>query len=522
MREFSFHDEFIDRRIEIHDANHFEVKLDYSISQQTKADTYLVEVFFFVPKSLGINSHTYTAQQFYSDIQAYIRFKTPVIYLKALADPDNERSPLVRIGTHLEQLLQNPKDRERARWLVCEMQLLGCLVRANLRDWTTALSEKIEALRGHVETSVAQLQDAQGGCAALLYDMRVILGGFRALRATFQHPHMQARGRDTYAFVDEYLSLMAENALTRLVSKLDEDKSVRTALSGVRTDLCARVVAEREHRASAGYRSVLGGSANEFFVYRRGLLKKFVMSVLFLDINKEREGQGILNAVAAVAAGLAMLFATVSSLWTQSRFGINSVPFVAVLIVSYMLKDRIKDWLKAYFSQKMTRWIPDHNLKIKNPLTQSIIGSCREAFSFIGREAVPPEVWAYRHQASGVIEIESKPEVVMKYEKQIQLRSEKIPYLSEPLNDINDIIRFNISTLLARTDDPLQSVRTYDEAQDQVVPVSCPKVYHLNVVFVLKSQHAPDRPVLERVRVVLDKTGIRRLERVRPRAADLS
>src|SRR5262245_42979555 len=50
----------IDSRIQTHDSRQFEVKLDYSIDPTAKQNHYQVDAYFFIPKSLGINSQTYS------------------------------------------------------------------------------------------------------------------------------------------------------------------------------------------------------------------------------------------------------------------------------------------------------------------------------------------------------------------------------------------------------------------------------------------------------------------------------
>lgn len=132
-RPGGFDEELIDSRIEIHDSNHFEVKLDYTIDPAKAANRYRVEVFLFTPLSLGITYDTYGKKQFYRDIQAYIRFKTPSIPLAALLNTANEASPLTRLGRVIPTLVEAPKSESELRMLGSDMKLLGCLVRAHVR-----------------------------------------------------------------------------------------------------------------------------------------------------------------------------------------------------------------------------------------------------------------------------------------------------------------------------------------------------------------------------------------------------
>lgn len=508
------HEELIDSRIDIHDSNQFEVKLDYSINPKARKNRYSIEVYFFVPRSLGINSYTYSKEQFYSDIQAYIRFKTPSVSLSSLADPKNELSPLQRIESTLGLALRDLRDSAPLDSISHELRMLGCLVRANIRDRVAALSAKMRALRGHVHERATVVEDLRAEIKGLLCELDDVIKCFRGMRSRFADPVLPLWIREVYLYVDEFISLVTETHLTLLVEDLDRQAKLKELLTAERQRVCDVLLFERKHRQGAGYLSVLKpNTTHDHYVYRRGLLKKFVMSVLFLEISKEKDGNRIGHIIGGLAAGVAMLVATVLGLVSQARWGLNTLPFVLALVGSYILKDRIKDWLKLYFSAKMTKALADYDVQIRDPETDVVLGNCREAFSFIDMKKVPQEVLNRRHQdRQSSIEAESKPEVVMKYEKAVRLNGHTIGEKYGRVSDINDIIRFNIADFLVRTDDPMRNVRHYDAERDVVESVKCPKVYHLNVIFVLRAQDTHNKPTMERVRVIIDKRGIRRLD----------
>ena len=62
-----------------------------------------------------------------------------------------------------------------------------------------------------------------------------------------------------------------------------------------------------------------------------------------------------------------MLFAAAATIFAQSRYAYKSMPFVLIVVVSYIFKDRIKDWLKLVFSKGMTRWLADRKADIPDP-----------------------------------------------------------------------------------------------------------------------------------------------------------
>jgi hypothetical protein len=259
---------------------------------------------------------------------------------------------------------------------------------------------------------------------------------------------------------------------------------------------------------------------NEHFTYRTGILKKFAMSVLWLEIQKSREGARWIDMGAGIAAGIAMLFAVVATILQMQVMMFNSSEFVIAAVLVYILKDRIKDWLKVYFSNKMTGWLADYKAKIRDPLSDAVIGSCREAFSYLALNRVPPRVVQARHRdANSVIETTSRPEVVIKYQKDITLDTRALLSTHRRRRyDINDIIRFDISDFLAHTDDPTVESLYLNEVTDRVDRLQLPKVYHFNVVYVLSAKKKGATRSYFRVRVIIDRNGIRRIEIPEPAA----
>ena len=222
--------------------------------------------------------------------------------------------------------------------------------------------------------------------------------------------------------------------------------------------------------------------------------------------------QHVAQLIAAIAAGSAMLLSTVLAIWSQELYGINTFPFVVALVLGYMLKDRMKDWMRSYFSAKIGRWLYDRSAKIMDPLTGVMVGRCRESFNFVPAGQVPSLVWRRRHvRAEGAVETEHKRESVMRYVKHITLAGRRIDRQVVRASDITDIVRFDVSRFLVRMDDRKQRIPIYDPETDSVRTAKLNKRYHVNVVLVLR---AADRNVLqmERYRFVLDKSGLKELQ----------
>ena len=207
-----------------------------------------------------------------------------------------------------------------------------------------------------------------------------------------------------------------------------------------------------------------------------GPAEKFAMSVLFLQLNKNTGDNKIKDFIAAIAAGIAMLFAAVAAIYAQNRYGLNTGPFVGALVVSYILKDRIKDWVKRYSAPAIANMLWDHRVQITDPLRDVQVGRCRELFSFVSKSSIPKSVLDLRHEGQRKsIEAQSKQEVCLKYEKEIVLHGTTIDQSHGRMLDINDIIRFNMSQFLARTDDPISYLPLFNVKTQKIDRVACPR-----------------------------------------------
>ena len=496
-----------------HYPDRVEVKLDYAIDTKRRHTHYRIETYFFVPRTLGLDVHTYSRDEFFTDNHASIRFKEPRIPSSVLANPRDPGSPLCQACEMIRQA-NGRLETLSADKLSYELRLFGCIVRTNLRDVAIDMHHKIQRLDSPGAQSVLA-QDVRQGLVRLLHDVDAQLRALRDTRATFFQPKRPPWLSELFEYVDEYVGLSAESCLTSVLIHLDAHPGLRATQGDLRDQIVARIVAEQHHRKSAGYAQSLIDPAgeNRSRVYRTSALKKFMSSVLYLDIRKEKEGRGITNVMAGLAAAVAMAFSTVAAIWSQGTYGLNSFPFVLAMVIGYVFKDRIKEWLRTYFSGLVSRRLYDYSMHIQDPNTKTVLGRCRESFEFVPASQVPADIVRYRHcDSKSVLEPETKPEVVMKYVKDVTLWGRRIAKLRRSLTDIRDINRLNVSRLLIRMNEPRQVVATYSPDRDEVIGVSCPKSYHVNLVVVRTADEEPTTTA--RYRVLLDKHGVRSMQPV--------
>jgi len=246
------------------------------------------------------------------------------------------------------------------------------------------------------------------------------------------------------------------------------------------------------------------------------VLKKFISGVLYLK-TEISEWETLTQVVFGLSAGAAMLFAALITIYFQRRYAVNSMPFVLAIVISYIFKDRIKDWLKLLFSKNMTRWISDRKIQIMDPLAGCSIGLLKEAFTFLNEGALPPDISRLRRIDNITsVDEEGKPERVFKYKKEIILYPELIIKHHERRRGLNDIMRFNIRDMVEQADDAAVDYPYVDPETGEVKVAACSRVYHLNIVlkYIYSDRKAQPKINYDRIRIVLNKDGIVRLEEV--------
>jgi hypothetical protein len=501
----------IESRVEAHDSQQFEVKLDYSIDPKKRRNQYRVEAYIFIPKSLGINRDTYSTEHFFRDTQSYIRFKTPSIDLKDLLSPGAQHSPFIRLKSALATLGDKPTSEPARRKLLRELKLLACQVRANMRDRIRDLVERLPEPDSAQKNEEASLSES--AICEVVSEIKMVFEAYRNLKPELLHKGVGFEIQDTYQKVDEYLSLVLENHLTHLYEALEELYD-ETLFATARVQSSQLLRDERDYRDASDYPRILeGGVPNEHYLYRRGLLKKMAMSVLFLKVNKEDSGDGHSDLIASIAAGVAMVFAVFTGIWAQMSYGLNTGPFIVALVLSYVLKDRIKDWIKRYYSAFIAYRLWDRSTQIIDPTHGGAVGRCREQVEHLSKSKVPASVLKNRHAGEpDSVEAQAKQESCIRYNKEIRLDGKNIDLNHGRLSDVNDIMRFNIWRMLILADDPKHDVRLFNVKQGQVETVVCPKVYHLNILLRFYSGLGHELVSSERVRVVFDRDGIRHLD----------
>lgn len=496
-------DNEIVEKVEQHDRYHLEVKLEYPLDPKGKRQDFEVEAWFFVPANLAVDRETYTTPRFYADVTDHIRFQTPRLTLEQLLAPDNAASPFARLATMKDRIRSGVLSAADVQAHTFEAKLLACILRSSLRDLARMVSASLRSGRP------ADRADAERLVSRSLDSLPQVLGNWRSIGDGLLAPNLDPTLRGVHRLVDEYLSLTAESYALHL---LGPDHPWPPEL---RQRLAALSRAEEQVRRERGWASVVDpDTRNEPYIYRHSILKKFVSDALYLKIARTDASKGMQALAFGVAAGVAMAFATAVT-FLAARLAPMSWTLFVVLVVSYVAKDRIKEGFRDVFRHWADQHLSDHHVKVIDPATGRRIGSFWQKFAFVRPKDVPDQIMRARSVARTEFLAERDyAEEVFRYRKMVSVAAKRSIHQDMRATAVTDIFRFSVRRFLYAMDEPVRRILVMDPTEPISVRTKASKTYHVNVVlrFRQRGKNVPFH--LRKLRVVLNRRGIERVEEV--------
>ncbi|HMM12495.1 MAG TPA: hypothetical protein PKE03_10420 [Bacteroidales bacterium] len=482
----------IEEKIKIHNDFSFEIKLGYIARKKIPVSEFAVNIWFFIPNSLDINHNTYDKKDFYRDLKSNIRLITPVYLMRDIGE--GERSPLLKLQQAMQRMASEPT-RTNIEAYEHHIKMFLSILKSSIRD------ECAHIIRN------SDVEDVQHLTGQLIENIQKIIGQYRRLRNIINAPTIQPTLVNYYNFGDEFVSNIVEYHCFRLIKS---SRIVRQS-GKIRKPLLNLIEAEIDYRKQKGFPVPKKNSPdkNQEFVHRLTLLKKYAENVLFLTAHKKRDGVLKEQFYYSLAAGLSMIFATAIAFSFQAKYGNLTMPFFVALVVSYMLKDRIKELSRFYFAHKLGRSYFD--LKTKISLNNQVIGWSKEAMDFVYEDKLPERVRKLRNR-SAILEADNRNnnEKIILYRKLVRLDRQNLNEVSDyTLLGINDIIRFNVSSFLLKMDNPEVPLFVPDEDKFYAI-VPGEKIYYLNLIMQMKYE---DQTKYKRFRIILNRKGIKHIER---------
>ncbi|MBE6216791.1 MAG: hypothetical protein E7124_01970 [Bacteroidales bacterium] len=472
-----------------HDSFSVEFKFGFDCKEDGIRDDFSVNAWVFVPNSLDINPENYGKKQFYRDIKSNVRLITPVYLMRDIAQDSS--LPLTSLRRALERIVSSPEHPDLDSYQY-HLKMFGAIFKSALRDQAAHLQNARS-----LESATYLVEDYVGST-------KEVLRKFRALYQIIDVPTVSDNVRSYFRLCDEFMSHVVEMRTIRIIRSID-----RSLNSGVYTDIRKEfmnlILDERRYKAENAYGMLDNDAAhNRSLVYHHGMLKKFIESELYIHLDKKKDGVAVEQIYYSIAAGAAMIFATAVAWYTQVKYGNITWPLFIVLVVSYMLKDRIKDLLRYYFAHKLGNKYYDKKATIT--IGKNRVGVIKEGFDFISIDKTPSEVLKLRGRASSV-EDESRifDEKVMLYRKHLTIDDVALAANDDyPMRGINEIMRLHMTRFTHKMDNPSVPVDTLDE-EGNITSVRVEKLYYVNIIFQL--QHDGETEY-HHFRITMTRNGI--------------
>lgn len=493
--------DLLNKEIRLRDKMELELKLEFIGDPRLLQNHYSQEFYFFIPQSLQVTPSSYSKDAFYLDQTSLIRFKTPILSFSELLDRENHSSPLFQVETILKE-----GDAQLLTQLVDELKLTANVVRSTVRR--------------HIGKYVKEVDHNEYWHSSCL-EMLEQLSSFRK-RLTQVQKEMKEDVRWVQVayhadYVDEFVSLMVSYHLAFFLKHLREGVQKHVL---VQKAVEQRICEESAYREAQGYLSRYESDPDkraEYQIYRKGLLKKYMLTSLQLNVVRQHVLLRYQNFVGALAAALAMVFYLLLLVYWGTGFLWNSAPFVSLSVLLYVLKDRIKEWVKQFFSMYASKWFPDYDTVIYSEDDGSAVGRLKEYVSWVELSRVPPELMQRRNKDFHTeLEKVQRMERVLYYSRGFTLYSRFLAGRMRRFH-INNILRFNIQAFTRKASSAYQPLFQLNTKTGVLEKIICPKVYHINVIMLTrtKDRRAKQRLSVKEFRVILDKNGIKRVESIK-------
>lgn len=502
--------ELLDHHMRLRDREEIELKLDFLADNSQETNFYTQDFFFFIPSSLQVNSKTYSKKKFYRDQTSFVRFKTPSLSINELLDSSNGQSPLACI----KRLIGEGKNL-RSEKLIEELKLLGAISRSYVRNQVGHILSGFEKKHSDLNELLRPLEERT---LALLADLKALRSALVDLGESLKKLEHSKVELHPFEYVDEFIGLMVNHHLSFILQKIAAQKE-KGIFDTIKKNISSLMLSELKYREDCGYTSIHESDPEkqtEYFLYRRNLLKKYVLNVLQLETHKEKVAEKFIHFVGAFAAGLAMLIYLVLIGVLLDGTLPTSSSLLIIAVILYMGKDRIKEGVKILFHKMAPKLFPDYRSSITLKDRGSILGRFAESCDFIPEKKRPKWLKKIRNDSfhTEVTEVK-RIDDLLHYQREIKIFPKNLAKKNRYFN-LNNILRFNLYAFTRRASRPTYHEFVMDSETGELGEVACPRVYHINLVL-LSSYHRGDERIEKEIkcfRIVMSKLGITRIERI--------
>ncbi len=456
---------------------------------------YKVDTYFFLPREMGVNKKNYTNKDFYREINSYIKIDPIKITLSELVKENDELSlNLVSSFVNLAHEDESSVDN------------METLMKVYLSVFKKSVKRELRSINkaGDTDEKIRLTE-------RLLNNLSKGILFFRSLYTHIKENNINEATK-IYLIGDEYISTVVIKYLYVLYQYFN--KNINNNIQ-IREHISNRIRDEHNHRKKNDFPIIIKkdfNKENEKILYRWSIIYNFINNKLIIATRFDKENKWLIQFYYSIAAGIAMIFATSVAFYYNKVFGNFTAKFFVVLVVSYMFKDRIKDWIKDLINYLLKKETYDHTINIFNEKDQNI-GLISQGFSFIPANNLPKDILKAR-QTNIENEIQDISfEKIMHYKSKTKIDASRLfrMFKNIKIRGVNDITYFNTSPLLMRMERPDTEI-VFLNNKNELESFKSEKVYHINMI--LKYEYLK-KTKLSKYRIILNRNGIKKVEKVK-------
>jgi hypothetical protein len=513
-----------------HDHHNIEIKTVSELG--TAPSTVETDLFLFIPRNFELT--TVGKSELSKDFRSRMRLSTAVDGEQGIAAFESTLYSLKASLDRLETALVNGAPVFDLSHPLCEELLEAtrdlCGVVAGTLKHASAEHVRLFFLS---HTLLTTEEACVNGVSSLSHNVQSVHDRICLVRNTAQSK--LAMPAAVFAISDEYISQLYVQYLAMIRAELERLQKPASlsapAYENARRKLekLLDVFQTEEAKYRSRFASASGADETDLERERRLVrlshLKKFFQSKSFVDITREHAAQKFSESTATAGTALAGIIYMILLQFSQSRVAMSGFFFFFVGVVTYVLRDRMKDWAKAHFQSTASKFLPDFEQQLV--AHDKKIGSIKEWLWIRPAKDVPEEIVRLRREASShEMEKRLSEDVIHLHKVQdVDTASMQLPGSKSSLSrSLHENTRVNFERYLKHMDDPFKELTDLDE-NGRFLQALSHRVYHfyliVRTVSIAKEKRLeklaphsvhPRREQTLVYRIVLDKNGVVRLE----------
>jgi|GEM_PF-5082319 len=477
-----------------HGSYQLECKTYYPLSSGAK-NRYLVSLYLFFPQSLNINRKQYSVPQVLQDCTTYTRFSSPSMTIGELLDVYNRQSPLQRIKKMLEKV------REEKSYSLTDLE----------HECKTLVNAYRVAMRHKNKISI-KTKDGVPWYTRITQYVDEVVCFLKEVRTVFSLVSQYIpESKTLLLWTDESISVIFVKYIGLLVRYEEKHFTQHPA----KTLFQPMLFDNQQYGIEKGFVSSCADDARiqREYIYRCGELKKWSQSVLYLETQRRIRAVGSVHMVAGIAAAVGMTFSVIAALFATRFFPSYSSPWILVIIISYIFKDRIKEVLRNILLKMLPHVLSDRDNKLIDPTVKQKnknIGHSRMTVEYLKIGQLPGHIkkaWRVFHHPLSDPERQEK---VMYLKKNLLIEPQKILKQHSRVHGLTEIVRLKCQEWVKEMNDRADVHAFHDGSFIRKV---IPKNYEVPLLLELRDERRK-KIYIQRFRILLDYNGIIDIDRV--------